>query len=108
MESATPATAAEAQADAHADAHAVPYLTYVKVWAVLIGLTLVTVLASMLELRHLAVFTALLVATVKASLVVLYFMHIRYERRLFAWMLIAILAMYAVFVILTFADYSFR
>jgi hypothetical protein len=35
-------------------------------------------------------------------------MHIRYERRIFAYMLIAILATYAIFVILTFADYSFR
>lgn len=92
----------------HEEAHAVPYSTYIKVWAALIALTGITVGAAMLQLHHLAFFTAVLVATVKASLVVLYFMHIRFEHRLFAWMLVAILATYAIFVILTFADYAFR
>lgn len=91
----------------HEDHH-VPYSTYVNVWIMLIALTGVTVGAAFTDLKHLAIFTAILIAVVKASLVILYFMHIRYERRIFAYMLIAILATYAIFVILTFADYSFR
>ena len=91
----------------HEDHH-VPYSTYVWVWAILIFLTGVTVGAAVADMKHLAVFTAILVATVKSSLVILYFMHIRFERRIFSWMLIAIIATYAIFLILTFADYSFR
>lgn len=89
-------------------AHVVPYSTFIKIWAALIVLTGVTVGAALLDLGHLAFFTAIVVATVKATLVTLYFMHIRFERRIFAGMLIAILVTYAIFVILTFADYAFR
>ena len=88
--------------------HLVPYRTYVHVWIALVVLTAVTVGAAFTNLKHLAIFTALLIATVKGSLVVLYFMHIRFERRLFAWMIVATLATYAIFLALTFADYSFR
>lgn len=88
--------------------HVVPYRTYVNVWLALIGLTLVTVAASLTDLRHLAVFTAILIACSKSMLVILYFMHIRFESRLFTWILVAIFGTYAIFLILTFADYSFR
>jgi cytochrome c oxidase subunit 4 len=86
----------------------IPYRTYVNVWLALVGLTLVTVGAAYTDLRHLAIFTALLIASTKCMLVILYFMHIRFETRLFTYMLIAIFATYVIFVILTFADYSFR
>ena len=91
----------------HEDHH-VPYSTYINVWLLLIGLTGVTVGAWLVDLKHLSVFTAILIAAIKSSLVILYFMHIRYERHIFSWMLISIVATYAIFLILTFADYSFR
>jgi hypothetical protein len=40
--------------------------------------------------------------------VVLYFMHIRFEQRIYAFMIFAILGTYAVFVGLTFVDYWYR
>ena len=90
------------------DAHHVGYRTYVHVWLVLVGLTIVTVAAAMANLKQLAVFTAILIATVKSSLVLLYFMHLRWEKKLFAVMFIAAIATYALFLGLTFTDYSFR
>jgi len=89
-------------------AHDVPYRLYVNVWLTLVVLTGITVGAAYTDLKHLAIFTALLIATAKSSLVVLYFMHVRFEKRLFAYMIIAAFATYAVFLALTFADYSFR
>lgn len=86
----------------------VKYSLYAKIWAALVILTAVTVSVSYLDMRKFTVFTALLIATVKASLVLLYFMHIRYERRIVQLMIIFTLATYAVFVFLTFSDYSFR
>jgi cytochrome c oxidase subunit 4 len=86
----------------------VPFRTYVNVWLALVLLTGVTVGAAYTDLKHLAIFTAILVACCKSMLVILYFMHIRFESRLFTWILVAIFATYAVFLILTFADYSFR
>lgn len=97
----------QTQAEAH-EHHLVPYRTYVNVWLALVVLTAITVGASMLDLKHLSIFTALLIAAVKSTLVLLYFMHLRYENKLFTIMLLAAIFTYAVFVILTFADYSFR
>ena len=93
--------------DAH-EHHLIPYATYVKVWLGLIVLTLVTVGAHYAHLRHMAVIVALMIASAKSTLVVLWFMHIKYEARIFMWFLIAGFGTYAIFVILTFADYSFR
>ena len=56
--------------------------TYVLVWAALMVLTAVTVAASYVHLGMMNVVVALLIASVKASLVALFFMHLRHESRL--------------------------
>ena len=56
--------------------------TYIVVWGALIVLTAVTVAVSYVHLGLMNVVVALLIASVKASLVALYFMHLRYESRL--------------------------
>ena len=90
------------------ETHLVPYRTYVFVWLALVGLTGLTVAAAFADMKHLSIFTALAVATLKSTLVLLYFMHLRYENKLFGIMFIAAIATFAVFLALTFADYSFR
>jgi cytochrome c oxidase subunit 4 len=50
------------------------------VWLVLLGLTVVTVAATRVDLGGLNLWLALAIATLKAGLVVLYFMHMRYDR----------------------------
>jgi len=55
---------------------------YVVVWGALVVLTAVTVAVSYVHLGMMNVVVALLVASVKASLVALFFMHLRYENRL--------------------------
>jgi cytochrome c oxidase subunit 4 len=86
----------------------VPYSLYVKVWATLLVLTVLTVGVSYLDMKHVTVFTALIIATVKATLVLLYFMHLRFEKPLYLYMVLAVIVTYAIFVALTFADYWFR
>ena len=56
----------------------IPYRVYVIVWASLVLLTAVTVGAHYTELGHVAILTAIVIATVKVSLVMLYFMHLRF------------------------------
>ena len=95
--------------NAQAEKHAlVPFRVYLWVWAALICLTGITVGAQFTNLQHLAVFTAILIATVKAGLVILYFMHVRFEKPLFAVMILAVLCTYGIFLGLTFADYIYR
>ena len=92
----------------HDDHPLVPFAVYVKVWAILLVLTALTVSVSYLELKHVTVLTAVLIATVKGTLVLLYFMHIRFEKPIFSWMIVAILGTYAIFIALTFVDYWYR
>lgn len=94
--------------DSHDPHHLVPYRLYVTVWAALIGLTGITVGVKYANLQHLAIFTAITIATVKAYLVLMYFMHIRYESRLFAVMILVFLVTFGTFIGLTFVDYPFR
>jgi cytochrome c oxidase subunit 4 len=86
---------------------AVPYRVYFTVWACLILLTGLTVAVSYTAL-HVAIQVALLIATIKASLVMLYFMHLRYEGRMYFVMLLVVLVIYAVFIGGTLGDYAFR
>lgn len=88
--------------------HISPVKLYVGIWLALMCLTVITVGVSYLDMYKFTVFTAMLIATVKATTVLLYFMHIRFEKAVYTYMILAVLATYATFVVLTFADYSFR
>ena len=61
---------------------------YITVFAALFALTMITVGISYLQLpTHWAILFALVVATVKASLVAAYFMHLISERKVIYWIL---------------------
>ncbi len=79
-------------------AHVVPVRIYVAVFAALLVLTAVTTAVAFVNLGALNVVIMLAIAVTKATLVVLYFMHVRYSSRLtwvvvsggFAWLLVII------------------
>jgi cytochrome c oxidase subunit 4 len=58
------------------------YRVYIVVWAALIVLTAVTWLVSYIHMGLLNPVVALLIASIKASLVALFFMHLRKENEL--------------------------
>jgi len=58
------------------------YKRYIAVWAALITLTVTTYLVSFVNLGMMNVVVALLIASIKASLVAYFFMHLRHEIRL--------------------------
>ena len=62
--------------------HIVPKKVYFAVFATLILMTWVTALVSTVDLGRLNVFVALSIAIFKASLVILFFMHVKYGTRL--------------------------
>jgi cytochrome c oxidase subunit 4 len=66
----------------------VPTRVYYAIFAVLMALTLVTVVVARLDLGFLNVAVALTIAVTKATLVILYFMHVRYSSRL-TWVVVA-------------------
>ena len=66
----------------HGAHHVTPAKTYFLVYASLLVLTILTVAVSRIDLGHLNMVVAMLVATVKASIVALYFMGLKYEGKL--------------------------
>jgi cytochrome c oxidase subunit IV len=79
--------------------------TYIAVWAGLMAFTALTVTAASLNLGGLAIIICLGIAAVKASLVLLYFMHLRYEDKLLIKLLIPIVIItLAIFIGLTYSD----
>jgi len=62
--------------------HVVPLRIYFLVFAALMVGTALTVMAARVDLGPLNIVVALAIAGVKAALVVLYFMHMRYSHRL--------------------------
>mgnify|MGYP001212068720 CR=1 FL=1 len=68
--------------------HIIPYKTYLNVLLILLFLTIVTVAVSRVEFGAFNIVVALLVASVKAGIVGLYFMHLKYENPL-VWIYVA-------------------
>ena len=62
--------------------HILPPAMYYGIFAILMGLTILTVAAAFVDLGFLNIIVALTVAVVKASLVVLFFMHVKYGNRM--------------------------
>lgn len=91
------------------DSHTiVPYRTFIIVWIALLVLTVVTVLVSRIDLGALNVWVAVAIASFKTSLVIAWFMHMKYEQWLFKLLLLITIVTLAVFIGLTFVDVLYR
>ena len=78
------------------------------VWIVLLALTALTVWVSRHNLGISHVWGSLAIASLKAGLVIAFFMHMRYEGRLLRWLLFVALVTLAFFIGLTFFDVLYR
>jgi cytochrome c oxidase subunit 4 len=88
--------------------HVVDKKTYLLVFAALIVLTFVTATVATMDMGPLNVVVALLIAMGKATLVMLYFMHLRWSSRLIHIVAVASLFWLALLVGLTLSDYRTR
>ena len=89
--------------------HKIPKKTYYLVFAILMVLLALTVAVAYIDLgRTLNIIIAMTIATVKAVLVLLYFMHVRYSTKL-TWIFVgAGFFWFLIMVGLTFSDYATR
>jgi cytochrome c oxidase subunit 4 len=89
--------------------HIVPVRIYITIFLVLLAGTALTVVAAFYDFPwQFNTIVALTIATIKATFVVLYFMHVRYSSRLI-WVIIAsALFWMAILFALTFGDYNTR
>ena len=91
-----------------AKGHVVDIKVFIIVWACLITLTGLTIWVAGLELGNLSTFAAMIIATIKASLVLYFFMHLKYEPPVFRIMALVTVATLTVIILMTFTDVWFR
>ena len=84
--------------------HVVPMKVLVAVWAALMVLTVVTVAVVKVDLGSLNLWIAMGIATLKGSIVVLYFMHMRYDRPFNAIVFVTALLFVMLFVSIALID----
>jgi cytochrome c oxidase subunit 4 len=78
---------------------------YATVWVALMLATAATVTAASIHLPKVAIIVCLGIAAFKSTLVLLYFMHLRYENRLVIKLAVPIaVIVLAIFIGLTFSD----
>jgi cytochrome c oxidase subunit IV len=98
-------TETEAQASEH---HIVSPKIYLAIFFALLALTATTTAASYVDLYVFNVVVALAIAVLKASLVVLFFMHVKYSPKLTKLTVISGLFVFLGLLTMTLADYISR
>lgn len=88
----------------HGVGHIVPFRLLLGVFLALTVLTVVTVLASTIDFGELNLIVALAIAVVKAALVVLFFMHLIWDRPFNAIVFVGCLIFVALFIALALLD----
>lgn len=88
--------------------HGPGYGTFLAVWGALLVLTAVTVGVAQIDFGFLNKVVALSIASAKALLVVLFFMHLKYENAVFKTMVFAAFLILAIFIGMTFFDTAYR
>jgi cytochrome c oxidase subunit IV len=88
--------------------HIVSYRKLTAVWLALLVLTITTVLVTRIDFGAGKVWAALAIACLKSGLVIAFFMHMKYEARIFRIILFVALVTLATFIGLTFFDVLYR
>jgi len=86
------------------DQHVLPIRTYLGVAAALLVLTATTVWVAGHDYGEWNLIVAMAVAVVKATLVVLFFMHLLYDKKVYGLVFIASILFLGVFIVLTMFD----
>ncbi len=89
--------------NAHTE-HILPLKTYFGVFAALLVLTAITVWIAGFHFGPFNLIVAMAVAAIKASLVALYFMHLKYDNKVYLLIFLFSIAFLAVFIMFTMAD----
>jgi len=88
--------------------HIVKYQTFVVVLIVLLVFTFSSVAITQLDLGVYSVTAALIFASIKSVIVLMYFMHLKFDKKFYAIMMIGIILVLITVIIITFLDYLYR
>ena len=88
--------------------HVVSYGSSILIWIGLLSLTGITVALAGINLGRWVIITALTIASIKTTLVLSVFMHLKFEDRVFRLFALVAGITLAIFIVLTFFDYAFH
>lgn len=88
--------------------HITSYSLFAKVLVALLILTTISVLITEIHFGALSVAVALSVACVKVTLVLVYFMHLKWENTFLRIMVAGVFLLFALVLVFTFIDYLLR
>jgi cytochrome c oxidase subunit IV len=88
--------------------HIVPYKVQIAVLGALLILTAITVAVTRLEFGPLNTLVAMLIAGAKAIIVLAWYMHLKYEKRLLPMLVAGVIIIFLLVLFVTFFDYSYR
>ncbi len=88
--------------------HIVAYKTQIAVLIALLILTGISVAVTQLEFGSYNTLVAMLLAGTKSVIVLAWFMHLKYEKRLFPVMVAGVFVILLLVLFVTFFDYSYR
>ena len=92
----------------NARTHITEYKVYAFIWAALLLLTALTITVGAMHLSRYSVLICLAIASCKALLVLMYFMHLRYEGVLIKGIIFMATLTLTVIIGLTFVDVWYR
>jgi cytochrome c oxidase subunit 4 len=84
--------------------HILPLPLYLTIGSILLLLTAITVIVAQFNFGPYNLLVAMIIAAIKASLVALYFMHLKYDSKIYATIFVLSVLFLAVFVTLTMFD----
>ncbi|WP_321289263.1 cytochrome C oxidase subunit IV family protein [uncultured Sunxiuqinia sp.] len=88
--------------------HIVPYSTYIVILLLLLLLTFISIEITHIELGSYTVAGALILASIKSSLVLTYFMHLKFDKPYIKIMVGFVLLIFIAVIVVTFLDYYYR
>ncbi|HEC44004.1 MAG TPA: cytochrome-c oxidase [Bacteroides sp.] len=88
--------------------HVIPYRTLLLVLSALLTFTFISIAVTNYELGPFTVLAALLLASFKTILVLAYFMHLKFDVKMFGILISAVFILIGAVIFITFLDYLYR
>ena len=84
------------------------FRTYIVIWGALVILAAASITITTMDTGAAGIVIALIIASVKAGLILYFFMHLRYEKRFFKLAFLLPIVVLAFFIGFTFLDILYR
>ncbi len=88
--------------------HISSYTSHVIVLFALLALTAASVAVTQLEMGNFNIIVAMILAGIKATIVLSWFMHLRFDNKIYAIFTAAVFVLFLLVLFVTFFDYSYR